>query len=387
LKILHVIVGLSDVLGGPPRALATLARAQAARGDDVVVLPCSLFKGSPTLPHGTQPGLSVLHEPTRGEVKWFSPALRQAVRAAVRDRDIVHIHGTWRYHLLAAAKAARDLGLPYVVRPAGNLGDVCFRHKSYLKVPYFELIERRVFNRSAAVHCTSRKEQDELLPLRLLARTFVVPQPVESALADETPDHAELLRLCPRVADASRRIITYVGRISFVKCVPVLLDAFIRLHREFDDWDLVLAGPHEDAEIAARLTRRIAEAGVGQRVCMPGMVRGAAKAALLRRASIFAQPSSHENFGISVAEALLIGLPCVVSSGVALAADITEADAGVVCESEVPAFQAALHALLADEPRRTRCGQAAAKLARNYRPDVVADRLHAQYEVCRESPP
>ncbi len=36
MKILHVIADLDERVGGPPRNVATLARAQADRGDDIV---------------------------------------------------------------------------------------------------------------------------------------------------------------------------------------------------------------------------------------------------------------------------------------------------------------------------------------------------------------
>lgn len=381
MKVLHVIQYLGDVVGGPPRALATLARAQAARGDDVIVLPCSRSPGQLTLPVGKTGTLTVLPEAVDARLLWYNARLKSLLQETARDRDIVHVHGTWRYHLLGAASVARKNGTPYIVRPAGNLGDVCFRHKSYLKLPYFELFERGVFDRAAAVHCTSRKEQDEIRPLKLNVRTFVIPQAIEDDLTRAAPDDATLQSLCPQLTEG-RRIIAYVGRISFIKRIDVLLEAFIRLAAEFPDWDLVLAGPPEDPRISAALSSRVAESGMLSRVLLPGMLRGAAKTALLRRASIFAQPSMHENFGISVAEALTFGLPCVVSSGVALAADISDADAGIVCESEVPAFELALHTLLAHEDRRARCGEAARALAQQFAPSRVADALHQEYLRC-----
>ena len=96
----------------------------------------------------------------------------------------------------------------------------------------------------------------------------------------------------------------------------------VRLAPVFPGWHLILAGPYEDREILGRLQRRIQEAGLARRVSLPGLVTAGLKAACFNRAEIFAQPSLHENFGMSVAEALLLGVPCIVSDGVALAEDI-----------------------------------------------------------------
>ena len=49
MMILHVIYGLAEIIGGPPVGLATLARAQAQRGDDVMVLPARRTSGKQTL--------------------------------------------------------------------------------------------------------------------------------------------------------------------------------------------------------------------------------------------------------------------------------------------------------------------------------------------------
>lgn len=382
MKILHVCVSLPDVWGGPPRALATMARAQAAAGADVVVLPSSFTPGPQTLEPGDYGKLKVLHPPATGALKWYNGKLKRELRRAAADRDIVHVHGTWRYHTLGAAGVARGYGIPYVVRPAGNLGEVTRRHKAYLKMPYFELIERPVLNRAAALHCTSRKEQDELAGVRLRPRTFIVPQPIANESAGVAPDLTGLRTLCCDLRWDGMKRIVYLGRISFIKSIDLLLEGFIRLAAEFQEWTLILAGPPEDAEIADALSRRARAAGLRDRVAVPGMVRGATKAALLSSADVFAQPSKHENFGISVAEALFFGVPCLVSDGVALAQDIREADAGGVFISEPAAIAAALRPLLMDDALRARQASAARTLARKFDPASVAEQLQREYERC-----
>ncbi len=381
MKILHVILSLAERWGGPPRGLATLARAQAARGDDVVVLPARV-DGEMTLAPGEYGSLRVEPPVTTSPLYWYNGALRQVLRELSRDRDIVHIHGTWRYHTLGAAAAAREYGIPYVIRPAGNLGEVTRGHKQYRKRAYFLLFERRALNRAAALHCCSLKEREEMAPLRLLPRAFVVPQPVETDLLSVEPDEAALLAMCPGLR-LDRPLLAYHGRISFLKRVEVVLDAFARLAGEFPDWQLVLAGPHEDERITAALQERIRTGGLSERVWLPGMVRGAAKCALLSRATLYAFASRHENFGISVAEALMFGLPSVVSDGVALAADIDAAGAGLVGTSDVEVFESGLRRMMADGELRRRCGEAARRLARSYFPDQVAAALDAEYRRCQ----
>jgi len=112
------------------------------------------------------------------------------------------------------------------------------------------------------------------------------------------------------------------------------------------------------------------------------MVLGEQKAALLARATLFALPSIEENFGISVAEAMLFGLPCVVSDGVALGYEIAEHDAGIVTQSRAECFATALRELLSDEKRRGKCSEAAQRVAQSFTPTAICDQLDIEYERC-----
>ena len=76
------------------------------------------------------------------------------------------------------------------------------------------------------------------------------------------------------------------------------------------------------------------------------------KRGLLASASAFVLPSYSENFGLAVAEALAAGLPCVVSRGVALSAEIEKAGAGIVVDTTPEDIAAGLERLM-DDPDRT----------------------------------
>ncbi|HMQ14785.1 MAG TPA: glycosyltransferase [Phycisphaerae bacterium] len=386
MKILHVIYGLPVNFGGPTEGLANLARAQAQRGDDVTVLPCRFTSGPQTLPAGRDDRLHVLEPVTHGRLLWYDARVRRRVRELARGCDIVHIHGTWRYHLLAAAAAADEYGIPYVIRPAGNLGVVSRSGKGLRKWLYLRLVERRPFERAAAVHCTSLKEQRELdgLPLRV-RRCFIVPQPVSAPPSDTRHDASALGELCPAIEPADQ-VLLYLGRICAVKNLPIVLEAFLNLQRDFERWHLVLAGYHEDVRLVERLKQRAAQTSAARRVWLPGLVRGAAKTACLARADLFAQASKHENFGLSVAEALQFGVPCVASDGVALAADVQQHGAGLMCPPTVADFTANLRTLMADEAYRHQCAAAARRLAERFAPAAVAEALDREYRACLGEP-
>ncbi len=373
MKILHVIPELLVAFGGPPWTLAALAKAQAERGDDVIVLSTRRATSPTTLPLGKNGNLTVLEVQTDSSGKWPDQEVLKTLRKLVQDRDIVHVHGTWRYHFRAAAKACKEVGVPYIVRPAGNLGLVTRRHKWYFKQPYYWLVEKRLFNQAAAIHCTSTMELEELRGLAIRSRKFVLRNAVPLAVPTKSSDITSLQQWCPQIRPEDKLIIN-VGRISWKKNLDVLVEAFTHIHRDFPDWRLILAGPHEEPSIVERLQQQASQHGIANRVLLPGVVNGDAKTALFSRAELFAQSSVHENFGVSVAEAMLFGVPCVLSTGIAIAPDVVSAGAGFACISSPEPFAQILRTLMENEALRLRCKQHAKALA-----------LHKEYERCLSS--
>lgn len=381
MRILHVITTLAEKSGGPPAGLAALAREQAARGHEVTVLPVWNGESKPTLAAGKHGNLTVLEAIGQPGALFRDSTFRRQVEEAAEECDVVHIHGIWRYHNRAALEAARKRGIPYIVDPDGSLNEIPLSHKRLRKTAYYQAFERRGVGQAAAIHCHSRKELHELERLGLPARRFVVPHPVDRGLLEIEPDFARLSGLCPNLKP-DHKVILYLGRLCWIKRTDLLLESFIRLHAEFPDWHLLLAGPYEDADVVGHLRARIKQERIEAKVSMPGMVSGGTKSAALRRAAVFAQPSSHESFGISVVEGMLFGLPLVLSDGIALSADVEEAGAGIIARCEVEPFTKALRTMLSDTALRDETARRSRALAERFTPEAVAELMETEYYRC-----
>jgi glycosyltransferase involved in cell wall biosynthesis len=105
---------------------------------------------------------------------------------------------------------------------------------------------------------------------------------------------------------------------------------------------------------------------VGDRVTATGYVSGEDKIALIQAADVFVLPSYYENFGIAVAEAMLAGLPVVISDQVYIWPEIQAGDAGWVCSCSVDALADSLRAALKDPAERQRRGQQARQVAQTH---------------------
>ena len=380
MRILHVCICLDTRFGGPSRGLATLATAQAQRGDQVAVIPSVRTDGQQTLISSDR--INVITPPIDGTVfggvAFFNRTLRKVIHQAALQTDIIHIHSTWRYHLVAAAMIARKLSIPYIVRPAGNLGRATRNSKRWLKRPYFELVERRIHNRAAGIHCTSNKEKDEIQELELTSPTFVVTQPVDAASLDtKNPE-------CPgdRCSWLKRpgRNVTFLGRISSIKNLEVLLIAFSKVLNSVRDLNLILAGPHEDQNLVSKLRQIASDAQIESQLCLPGMLEGEEKHCLLNNTDIFVMPSIHENFGVAVVEAMHFGVVPIVSTGVGIADLLLKREAGIVCAPTVEGIaEAMLKALNAEESVSADMARSAVAATREFEPSNVANRLNDEY--------
>ena len=140
----------------------------------------------------------------------------------------------------------------------------------------------------------------------------------------------------------------------------------------------VIAGSGEEA-YENQLKARVTGKGLTDVVRFAGWVDGEEKRNLLQRASLFALPSKHENFGVAVLEALTAGVPAIISRDVQLAPELATANAGWVVDATHEALAMALNHAMSHEQLRADRGRAAAKLAKQFAWPAVATRMVELY--------
>jgi glycosyltransferase involved in cell wall biosynthesis len=150
-------------------------------------------------------------------------------------------------------------------------------------------------------------------------------------------------------------------------------------------WRLVILGDGE-AEYVGTLRARAGSSGCADRIVFAGWASGETKRAWLREASLFALASHHENFGVSLLEALALGVPAIVTPGVQLAAAVERAHAGWVSALDTGALASTLGSAMDDLAGRTTRAEAARVLARGYTWTAVASALVDLYTSLRPRP-
>lgn len=382
-KVLHVIPSLSLAHGGPTRAMLMMEQALLQQGVEVdIATTDDDGPGRYLRMPGHQEAAPIVQRGTRHYFhKWLefykvSPALLPWLWRHVTDYDIVHVHALFSFSSVGAGLIARCKGIPFVIRPLGTLNQYGIRQRRpLLKRLSLRWIEGPLLRSAAAVHFTAEAEQQEVASLGLALHGVVLPlgvAPITVAGADNLATEFPQL--------TGRRFLLFLSRLDPKKNVEGLLQAFAQLSPEFPALMLVIAG-NGDAAYEERLKELAIRLQLTDRVIWAGFVDGDRKAALLTAADLFVLPSYSENFGIAVAEALLAGLPCVVGEGVALAASVREAGAGLSTTPDADSIATAIRRIASDQRLRDDMRLRAVELARErYSLTAMGVNLRQLYE-------
>lgn len=293
-----------------------------------------------------------------GPWQW-SPKLGRALPELVGWADVVTLHTLWNYPVMAAARESVRAGVPYILRPCGMMDAWSLSQKSWKKRLYTALIERKTVDGAAALWFTSEEERRSAQPFGYKTADVVIPLGLAPSAYQNLPEPEEFKRKWPAIG--GRRAILFLGRLTPGKRVDLLLRAFAEVHKEFSDTTLVIAGPNEGTQLSE--LKQLAQAlNVERDTIFTGALRGSDVQAALRNAEIFVLPSLHENFGVSVIEAMACKVPVIVSNLVNLSAEVEQFRAGLSINPTAEDLTDALRQLLADPARSREMGEHGRKL-------------------------
>lgn len=199
---------------------------------------------------------------------------------------------------------------------------------------------------------------------------FDLPNPIDlDALARQA---AAAPAFTPSVAGFS---LCASGRLTGQKGFDLLIAALARRRDDLPpDWRLTILG---EGEWRDRLKRQAREAGLEDRVGLPGLVHNPFP--VVSRADLFVHPARWEGFGMVLLEALALGVPALATDCPGGPHEILDGGrAGRIVRSEdADALGDALVELSADEGERRRLASAGLKRAEDYSAPRIAERLRS----------
>jgi len=347
-----------DAPGGVQVHIGQLAEHLREKGNQTLIV-------APGPPGGGAPGVTLIGRPLRlrfnGSVAPICPDPR--TRRAIRDvltkfrPDVVHVHEPF----------APSTGMfAALTSPAPVVATFHAYAERSLALAAFSPLLRTVWKR--------------------LAVRLAVSNAAASFAGRYFTDH---FRIVPNGIDVVRfrgvepatglppgRRLLFVGRLDPRKGFRYAVEAFRRVHREFDDAVLVVAGDGPERAALMQLPEE-----VRRRVSMLGVVQYADLPRYHAAADVFLAPNTGgESFGVVLAEAMAAGLPVVASDIPGYREVVRNGEEGLLVPPRDPeALAGAISRLLTDQALARRLGDAGSRRAERFRWEVVAAEIEDAY--------
>ncbi|EIE51101.1 putative poly(glycerol-phosphate) alpha-glucosyltransferase [Citreicella sp. 357] len=375
-RLAVVLPFVSPAGGGVTEAVRILVAALARSGAyEITVISFASDQDAASLPDWPT-GITIHRFAFHGPARFaFSPGM---ARHMARHRyDIVHVHGIWMFHVLAAG-IAMARGAVGIVSPHGMLEPWILARSARLKTAVSALFQKRVMRRARAIHVLTEKERGDLNGYLTGLPATIIPNFVPDAATPDSP--------APWAAQVEGRDVwLFLARIHEKKGWPALLDA----------WDVLCAADPGSAQglalvfcgwidgddsFAVRLAQSAARHG---NVIHAGPQYGADKLASFARADVFVLPSMSEGLPMTVLEAVRQDALIAMSAACNLPDFFPQA--AVNTGTDTQTILAALQRIRAmpSETRAAMRAAATAHLQQSYGEQAVMARYLALYAACQ----
>lgn len=325
--------------GGPTRVAVNLCSALRDQGHDAVIAAgVSGFDEPPAALGGVPAHLF----PARRVMSGFgsaptrAPALGRWINEHASKFDIVHVHLARDLVTLPAAAKFRRMRIPFVVQTHGMIAP----RSHPLAAPIDRLWTVRLLRSAAMVLHLNPAERRDLCAvggsqLRLRQLPNGVPTPAATASSRRSAALPEVL---------------FFARLHQRKRPEVFAEAALSLLRSGARAQFAIVGPVEgadvdvDAIIAQARTEGFDETFIRREPAVPPDLAGER----MTRASVYVLPAVQEPFGMTVIEALILGIPVIICADGGLAEFVRTHSCGVVVDGSPQSFAQAIADLLAD---------------------------------------
>ena len=295
LKIAQVCPRYYPDIGGMETYVKEISERLVAQGHEVEVVttdPSGKFKK-----HEIMNGVRISRFKSLAPNNAFFFAPKMYFFLKKRNYDVIHAHNYHAFPSLFAALAKSDEQFVFSPYFHGK-GHTFFRN--ILHVPY-KLLGYYIFNKSDKIVCISKYEQKKV------QKAFNIEDDSVEILPPGI-DMSEFENIEPYQKEG--KTILYVGRLEAYKGVQYIIEALLRIK----EYRLVIIGEGPYEKNLKILSKKLNSDCINwlKKILRKDLLR------YYKSADVFVMLSKHESYGISVAEALACGTPCVVALGSAL---------------------------------------------------------------------
>ncbi len=289
------------------------------------------------------------------------------------------------YYAMLPGRAREEIATGEYDLVVENLCKLLFFSSFYLRgVPHLALVHHlfglSAFRQAAVPIAAYVALTEALLPVVYRRWPFVVVSPSTRAdllrrglpgdRVSVIPNGLDHTKYSPGPGDCEGDLVVFVGRLEYYKGVDVLLEAWPRVLAERPNARLVLVG---SGTAEGEMRRRASSGGLGASVSFEGFVPEETKIDWMRRATVVAQPSHKEGWGLTVLEANACGAPVVATDVPGLRDSVRPGETGLlVRKGDAADLAGGIVRVLADPRLRRHLADGAMRWVERFRWDEVA---------------
>lgn len=302
MRLIHVVPALAEEASGPTYSVSRLCEALIEKQLQVTL---ATLDWAPRPNHKAYQRAFPLGIGPRRLGR--SPEMYRWLRKeCISQRvDIIHNHGMWQMNAVYPAWALRRTQVALVCSPRGAFSTWAMNHGSIVKRLFWPLLQMRALQSATCFHATAQSEYEDIRRMGFKQPIAVIPNGID-------------INPLPARGTPKSRTLLFLGRIHEVKGLDVLIEAWRAVEGHFPEWNLEIVGGDEGYRKSVgyleELQDRTRRLGI-KRILFRGALYGTRKMQAYRDAELYVLPTYSENFGMTVAEALSMGTPAIVSKG------------------------------------------------------------------------
>ena len=360
MKVLRLIGGLDPSHGGPAvSSMNSIIATQRAGAEITFAIPLEPSGRSaiePAIKQLEQEGIIVVtFDCAAGSEKLFpgwgvNRELASWIRQKRLDFDIVHCHGAWQMVTLLTSFSSGK-GPAKAITPHESLTNFDIAQSPNAVTKFLKpRLKARFLKKFDLFVMSSGLEARDSLPADIAAspRTAIISHPVYD-------DTSRILSARTDTSSDNPLRLGYLGRLHQKKNLDLLIAALPKLDAKVS---LTIAGtgPQEEA-----LKAKAATLGVADRINWLGFIHD--KEAFFEQIDVLVMPSEYECFGMAAAEAIVDGIPVIVSRETGIAEIIEHHGGGQIIEPATDQIVSAIKEFLAQPGHRDALSQQAIQCA------------------------
>ena len=222
----------------------------------------------------------------------YSSDMKKYILAS--NSNIVHTHGLWMF-----PNIYRNTNAKFVISPHGMLANNALKFSPIKKKIFYSLFQKKALADARLFFASAESEFDDIRNFGLNAPIAIIPHGVN------------IPNIKKEKKFKNQKTVVSLGRLHPKKGLDTLIKAWSRIEPIFSKWHLKIVGPDE-CGYQLELEKLIKKLNLN-RVTIEPPIYGPERDLLLSSCDLFVLPSKTENFAMTVAESLAVGLPVIAT--------------------------------------------------------------------------